>query len=167
MSITLPQHLRNALEHLHPRLLRARHPWGRLLAAVLRTRFIIVLPLPRRLSGITIPFLPVIILSRRLVSAVPKTARVPAFPGERITDYALSLFLHTLLHEAAHQLWAVWPEWQRWLGRRRIYGVDINAADAVSEAVCRELCEHTRYAGQAIAYRSPLCWVHAVFDRKC
>ena len=153
------------LEHLQPRLLRVRHPWGRSLAWVLRSRLILIVPLPRRLSGFTIPFIPIIFLARRLVRAVPETARVPVYPGERIADPALCLLLHILLHEAAHQLWAVWPEWQRWIGRRRIYGVDINAADAISEAVCRELCESTRYGGQEISYRSPLRWLHPVLDR--
>ena len=165
MSILLPLYLRTALHHLQPRLLRAEHRWGKALAWVLRTRLILAVPLPQRISGFTIPLLPVILLSMRLVRSVPETAHVPAYPGARIADPALSRLLHTLLHEAAHQLWAVWPEWQRWFGRRRIYGVDINAADAVGEAVCRELCETTRYAGQAISYRSPLQWVHEVFDR--
>jgi hypothetical protein len=161
----LPPHLKQQFRGLQAPLQAVRHPWSRALAWVLRTRLILVVPLPRRVSGFTIPFIPVILLSTRLVRSVPAGAEVPRQPGARISDPALANCVHILLHEAAHQLFAMWPEWQRWIGRRRIYGVDINAADAVSEAVCRELCEVTRYGGQAITYRSPLRWLHPVFSR--
>jgi hypothetical protein len=161
----LPRHIRRQLSVLQARLEHTRHPWSRALAWVLRTRLILVCPLPRSISGFTIPLLPLILLSPRLVRSIPASTEVQPTPGSPLADPALCNFLHILLHEAAHQLWAVWPEWQRWLGRRRIYGVDINAADAVSEMVCRELCAYTRYAGQDITYRSPLRWLHAVFGR--
>ena len=50
--------------------------------------------------------------------------------------------VHTLLHEAAHHCGAVLPEWKLWFGRwggrfnrERVYGDEVNSADAIASAV--------------------------------
>jgi hypothetical protein len=128
-------------------LSRTQQPWSRRLEAVLRTRWVMSVRLPGRMRGLTWPLLPVILIDR----AVAKAA-LAAPCGSRVQ---LEL-VQTLLHEAAHQLWAVWPEWKLWLGIRGVYGPDRNAADAVSEAVMREGAPWSRYADQQITYCSPL-----------
>lgn len=159
--------LRPLTRLLASRLPGCTHAWGRALAWVLTTRAIITSPLPRRTSGFTNPFFPVILVDRKLVRQLDElyTARSEAGDGTpfvelteagRIANPLDCTVAQLILHEAAHQLWAVWPEWRRWFGLKRIYGPGINAADAISEAVCRELCAFTKYPGMQLDYRSPL-----------
>jgi hypothetical protein len=96
------------------------------------------------MAGLTTPVLPVILLDRRYVAQ-----NIGSEPGRR-------RIMHTLLHEAAHQLWAVWPEWRNWIGDRRHYGPEHNAADAIAEGVLRSCGFAGAYAGREISYVSPL-----------
>ena len=153
------------------RLPGCAHPWGRALGWVLRTRMILAFPLPGRTAGFTNPLLPLILIDRKLARQLkPAGSRgEPAAPrldgAGRIAGPPECAAAQLLLHEAAHQLWAVWPEWRRWFGLRHVYGPQINAADAIAEGISRELCAHTRYAGQHIAYRSPLRFLGRRFRR--
>jgi hypothetical protein len=163
--------LRPLARLLIARLPGCAHPWGRALGWVLRTRAILAFPLPGRTAGFTNPLLPLILIDRRLARRLP----APGRPGEqpavqlddagRIADPLACAAAQLLLHEAAHQLWAVWPEWRRWFGLKHVYGPSINAADAVAEAISRELCAHTKYRGMDITYRSPMSFLSPRFRR--
>jgi hypothetical protein len=174
--------LRPLVRHLTGALPACRHPWGRALAFVLRSRLILSFPLPRKIAGLTNPVLPIVLMNRRwLAEQLPDAGALPRYRG-RVIDEGCCEVVQVLLHECAHQLWAVWPEWKLWLRlllswppallRRpglawvnRVYGVGTNSADAVSEALARELCVTTRYSGQEICYRSPLGCLHPAFRR--
>ncbi len=112
-----------------------------------------------------------ILIDRRLTRELSAPGRPGEQPAVKLDDSGRiaaprsCAAAQLLLHEAAHQLWAVWPEWRRWFGLRHIYGPQINAADAIAEAISRELCVHTRYPGQDIAYRSPLRFLGRRFRR--
>lgn len=132
------------------RLSASAHPWARRLRQVLRTRLLICCWLPGRIAGFTWPFLPVILISRAYL--------------RREWEARPWLVVQLLLHEAAHQGWAIWPEWRNWLAwlplrqawQRRVYGPEHNAADAISEAIMRESGGPSRYADREISYKSPL-----------
>jgi hypothetical protein len=124
---------------------QSSHRWARPLAWVLRTRVIYSLKLPRWMAGVTNPFLPLIFLDRGYV-----------WQGLASSPAGRARIMHTLLHESAHQLWAVWPEWRNWLGDRRHYGPEQNAADAIAEAIIREAGLPSAYSGRRISYVSPL-----------
>ncbi len=174
--------LRPLVRALRAGLPACRHPWARALAFVLASRIILAVPLPRRIGGFTMPLLPVILMNRRwMAEMLPEHGALQTFRG-RLMNGGVCEVAQVLLHECAHQLWAIWPEWKHWLRllfgvlppmRRsrvygwasRIYGVDCNSADAVSEALARELCTQSRYHSEAISYRSPLAWLHPVFRR--
>jgi hypothetical protein len=149
---------------------------------VLGSRIILVCPLPRAIAGLTIPFLPVILMSSRYCRENLSSGPARLSYDGRLAAPGDCLVAQTLLHECAHQLWAVWPEWRLWPRfflllppaaawrsfwepRLRIYGADINAADAISEALCRDLCCSTRYPASRLAYRSPLARLHRFFRR--
>lgn len=152
------------------------------MALVLRSRLILAFPLPRRVGGLTMPLLPIILMNRRwLAEMLPSDGGLPRYRG-RLMHAGVCDVAQVLLHECAHQHWAIWPEWKNWLRLllswppallqrprlawvSRIYGVDCNSADAISEALARELCTQTRYRGAAISYRSPLAGLHPVFRR--
>jgi hypothetical protein len=126
-------------------LSKSKHRWARALEWVIRTRAIVVVPLPFRMAGLTTPLLPVIALDR-------KFAEVNLAAGAT----GRARIMQTLLHEAAHQLWAVWPEWRNWLGDRGHYGPERNAADAIAEGVMREMGLPSHYPTREISYVSPL-----------
>ncbi|MCC7478338.1 hypothetical protein IT575_07735 [bacterium] len=171
----LTRALREALE-------RSSHPWARPVAFVLRSRIILACPLPRRVGGFTSPLLPVILMNRRwLHEALPADGEMPRYRGRLCHSGACEVG-QVLLHECAHQLWAIWPEWKLWLKlllswppsllRRpalawvsRIYGAGCNSADAISEALARDVCTQTRYGAEELCYRSPLAFLHPVFRR--
>ena len=121
------------------------HPWAKGLAWVLRTRLIFVAPLPFRFAGFTIAVLPLIWLDRDWLER-------RLSEGEAGRAYVMQV----LLHEAAHQLGAIWPEWRNWLGDRSHYGPERNAADAIAESIMRESDLPSIYAGRAVSYVSPL-----------
>lgn len=121
------------------------HRWARALAWVLRTRVILICPLAFRLGGITNPFFPLILLDRKFFDENMQQG-----------DAGRANIMQTLLHEAAHQLWAVWPEWRNWIGDRSHYGPERNAADAIAESIMRERGLASHYAGREISYVSPL-----------
>ena len=127
------------------RLQGSSHRWARPLAWVLRTRLVIACPLPFRMVGLTNPLLPIIMLERKFVTR-----------NLRLGDEGRARIMHTLLHEAAHQLWAVWPEWRNWLGDRNHYGPESNAADAIAEGVMRSMGVRSHYAERKLSYVSPL-----------
>jgi hypothetical protein len=131
-------------QELCAHLMRSTHPWARWLYWVLRTRAVFALPLPFQMQGLTNPLLPVILLDRKFVHQNRTSAR------------GRLRIMHTLLHEAAHQLWAVWPEWRNWIGDRSHYGPERNAADAIAESVLRSCGLPGVYAGRATSYISPL-----------
>jgi len=120
---------------------RSRHPWAPRLAHILRTRLFICTWLPRRVAGFTHPLLPVVLIQRRNL--------------ERSWPAAPWLIVQLLLHECAHQCWAILPEWKNWLRLKNVYGPEHNAADAISEAIMRETFIHSAYPGRPISYRSP------------
>jgi hypothetical protein len=167
--------LRPLVRALRQGLLRSAHPWAAALRWVLLSRVIIVIPLPRSLGGFTNPLLPVIVMSSRYCADHMPRGDLALNAERKLLHAGTCMLAQTLVHEAAHQLWAVWPEWRlwlRWLGvlpglgaLRQVYGPQINAADAVSEAVCREICAQTRYPELAAPYRGPLHWLHPVFRR--
>jgi hypothetical protein len=127
-------------------LAQSHHRWAGPLGWVLRTRWVRTARLPWRMQGFTFAVLPVIWLDRAYVEQC-----LNAGPERR------GGVLQTLLHESAHQLGAVWPEWRNWLGDRRHYGPERNAADAISESIMRECYRSSRYADREISYQSPLC----------
>jgi hypothetical protein len=96
------------------------------------------------MSGVTNPFLPLILLDRKFVK------------NNIDSEQGRARIMHTLLHEAAHQLWAVWPEWRNWIGDRSHYGPERNAADAIAEEVLRSAGLPSYYADRKISYVSPL-----------
>lgn len=148
---------------------------------MLRTRLILSVPLPRRISGFTVVILPVILMNRRYTQRLRQPWAHWLDAQGRLSEAAACDTAQVLLHEAAHQLGAIWAEWKNWLQWLRlwrwapwqratawlspVYGADVNAADAISEAVCRELCAYTHYPDQTIRYRSPLAFLHPVFRR--
>jgi hypothetical protein len=96
-------------------------------------------------AGLTNPTLPLILLDRGFVWQA-----LASGPAGR------AHIMHTLLHEAAHQLGAVWPEWRNWIGDRSHYGPERNAADAIAESIIRECGLPSVYAHRRISYVSPL-----------
>ena len=126
-------------------LMHSAHPWAKPLAWVLRTRAIVVMPLPFRIAGWTTPFVPLIALDRGFVQQ-----------NLAADEVGKARIMQTLLHEAAHQLWAVWPEWRNWIGDRSHYGPERNAADAIAEGVMREMGLPSHYPTREISYVSPL-----------
>ncbi|MDQ3023913.1 MAG: hypothetical protein M3R04_05965 [bacterium] len=98
-----------------------------------------------KIAGFTFAILPIIWLDRRFVES--------CFSAGEVGHARL---MQTLLHEAAHQLGAVWPEWRNWLGDRSHYGPERNAADAIAESIMRECGTSSAYANHEISYCSPL-----------
>jgi hypothetical protein len=97
------------------------------------------------MAGFTFAVLPLIWLDRDFVRI--QLARGSVGRGR---------VMQTLLHEAAHQLGAIWPEWRNWFGDHSHYGPERNAADAIAETIMRECYPVSGYAGREISYRSPL-----------
>jgi hypothetical protein len=126
-------------------LAKSSHPWAKALDWVLRTRLIRTARLPWKMAGFTFAILPVIWLDREFVAR-----------GMAAGDAGRARVIQTLLHEAAHQLGAVWPEWRNWLGDRSHYGPERNAADAIAENIMRESGLGSAYADRRISYVSPL-----------
>jgi hypothetical protein len=107
------------------------------------------------MRGFTLPLLPVIWIDGRLATEFG-ACTVAQGPGKVALNAKQQDAVQTLLHEAAHQLWAIWPEWRLWLGRRDVYGPERNAADALAEAVMRAGASGSRYATRELCYVSPL-----------
>jgi hypothetical protein len=126
-------------------LARSTHPWARSLDWVLRTRLIRIARLPWNMAGFTFAILPIIWLNRSFVES--NIAR---------GDAGRARVIQTLLHEAAHQLGAIWPEWRNWIGDHSHYGPERNAADAIAESIMRDSGLGSAYAHREISYVSPL-----------
>jgi hypothetical protein len=103
-------------------LTASSHLWAPRLAAALRR---CKLRLRDGAGGFTVPLLPTIWIGRELADELPTRRGIAV-----------------LLHEAAHQCGAVWPEWKLWFNRwggrfdwKEIYGPEINSADDIAHQV--------------------------------